>query len=84
LSKDSFNQKIYQYNLNKSEKLMLYVLVDLGANLQPVPATLNKLSDVTSMNRNTVNTVVSSLKELGLLTVVTGTGKASNTYQVHL
>jgi biotin operon repressor len=76
--------KISSLNISKSQKLMLYVLKEEGADITPVALTLDRLTDKTSMNRLTVNKCVQELKEMGLLSVESGKGKASNTYKLNI
>ena len=76
--------KISGLNINKSLKLLLYVLKEEGAGRTPVSLTLDKLTEKCSMNRLTVNKAVQELKAIELIEVGAGKGKASNSYLIKL
>lgn len=77
-------RKIYELNINKSQKLLLYVLKELGANEKAIPITLDKLTEVSSMNRLTVNNNLRELHHNNFIIVESGKGQASNSYRLNL
>ncbi|WP_369355879.1 hypothetical protein [Lysinibacillus capsici] len=74
--------QIYKMNLNKNEKILLYVLKEMGAESEPVAITLEKLAEYSRTSRLTVHNSLKELKEVGLIGISEGTGKAPNSYTV--
>ncbi|MBY0224115.1 helix-turn-helix domain-containing protein [Sporosarcina aquimarina] len=70
-------------NINKHQKLLLYILKDMGAENEPVPVTLDKLADVAGMSRLTIQKQLKELKEDNLILVGDGKGKAPNSYMLN-
>lgn len=76
--------QIHRMARNKNQKLLLFTLKEMGAEVEPVPITLDKLAEFTGTARLTVNKQLIMLKEDGLITVVAGKGKAPNTYRLNI
>ncbi|MFJ7994280.1 hypothetical protein ACIQY5_19155 [Peribacillus frigoritolerans] len=77
-------RKIYELNINKSQKLLLYVLKELGAYDEAIPVTLDELTKISSMNRLTVNNNLKELHQNNFIIVESGKGQASNSYRLNL
>ena len=78
------DKRISLLDIGKYEKLLLYVLKELGAKYEPVPATLERLSGLCSLSRRKVNDSLKDLQERELIEVIAGKGKASNRYKIHI
>jgi redox-regulated HSP33 family molecular chaperone len=76
--------EISKLNIEKHEKLLLFVLKELGADAEPVQASLERLSSLCSLSRRKVNDSLKALGERELIEVTTGKGKASNSYKLKL
>lgn len=70
--------------INKTEKLLLYVLVEMEANKQAVSITYDKLTEYCGSHRNSIGPSMKNLIELGYISVEKGHGKAANAYRVTL
>jgi biotin operon repressor len=75
---------ISKLHIEKHEKLLLFVLKEHGADTEPFPASLERLSNLCSLSRRKVNDALSDLKERGLVVVEVGQGKAANKYKLNI
>ena len=75
--------QIHRMKRDKNQKLILFTLKEMGAELEPVAINLNKLAEFRGRPRMVHNSL-KELKEDGLITVTDGTGKAPNAYKLHL
>ncbi|WP_409289625.1 hypothetical protein [Peribacillus sp. SCS-37] len=73
---------IYSLDINKSEKLLMYILEELGAGTNEVSITLKKLTQISGMNRLTVNNSLKAVHEKKLISIKVGTGTAANRYKI--
>ncbi|ASV69076.1 helix-turn-helix domain-containing protein [Cytobacillus kochii] len=76
------DKRISSLNIGKYEKLLLYVLKELGAENEPIPATLERLSNLCSLSRRKVNDNLKDLQEREFITVEIGQGKSPNKYKI--
>ncbi|MBS2970373.1 GntR family transcriptional regulator [Metabacillus sp. KIGAM252] len=77
-------KKIYDLELNKSQKLLVYIFKEMDADIAPISVTLDKLTELSKMNRLTVNNSLKELSQLNLISVNYGKGKASNSYMLNI
>jgi len=75
-------KEIYNSDLSKSEKLLLYVLNEMKDSEGIVKATYQALSMYANSSRNTVVKSLQDLEKRKLIEVKAGKGKASNTYKI--
>lgn len=76
------DKRISLLEIEKHEKLLLYVMKELGAEDEPIPASLERLSGLCSLSRRKVNDSLKDLQERELIEVTIGKGKASNLYKI--